>query len=62
MRRNIDFINMSSEFFSNSPDWVLILRKAELVEKLKARSQLITGLKPVLLLRLQEVKIGIILI
>jgi alpha-galactosidase len=62
MRRNIDFINMSSEFFSNSPDWVLILRKAELVEELKARSQLITGLKPVLLLRLQEVKIGIILI
>ncbi len=48
---------MSSDFFSNSPDWVLSLRRDELAEELKARGQLATGLKPVLLLRLKEVKI-----
>ena len=39
------FINMSSDFFSNSPDWVLNLRRGELAEELKARGQLGTGLK-----------------
>ena len=45
-----------SELYEKSPAWIHLLLREELVQELIARHQPCSGNKPVLLLRLQEVK------